>query len=62
MRLTHIFFCQDLIIDSIYAGVIKGRMDQKRQLLEVHYTLGRDVERSTIPQLQGNSHLGTVMA
>eukprot|EP01113_Clastostelium_recurvatum_P016555 TRINITY_DN1949_c0_g1_i2.p1 TRINITY_DN1949_c0_g1~~TRINITY_DN1949_c0_g1_i2.p1 ORF type:complete len:286 (-),score=82.16 TRINITY_DN1949_c0_g1_i2:66-860(-) len=41
---------EDLIIESIYAGVIKGKLDQKEQHLEVEYSIGRDI----LPeQLQG---------
>lgn len=35
---------EDLIIDSIYQGVIQGRIDQRNAQLEVLYTIGRDVQ------------------
>jgi len=42
---------EDLIIEAIYAGVIKARMDQSKQLLEVRYTLGRDIQISELSKL-----------
>ncbi|XP_067950946.1 COP9 signalosome complex subunit 7b-like [Watersipora subatra] len=42
---------EDLIIEAIYAGVIKARMDQNHQRLEVNYVIGRDVEKSKLPEL-----------
>ncbi|XP_067006696.1 COP9 signalosome complex subunit 7b [Anabrus simplex] len=34
---------EDLIIESIYCGIIHGKLDQKNRQLEVDYTIGRDV-------------------
>lgn len=34
---------EDIIIDAIYANVIKGTMDQKNSQLEIDQTIGRDV-------------------
>jgi len=34
---------EDLIIDAIYLDVIRGKLDQKEQQLEVEYTMGRDL-------------------
>lgn len=34
---------EDLIIDSIYAGLISGKMDQRGQIFRVQGTVGRDV-------------------
>ncbi|TPX44048.1 hypothetical protein SeMB42_g03184 [Synchytrium endobioticum] len=34
---------EDLIIDAIYNGVIKGKLDQKKSSLEVEYAMGRDL-------------------
>ena len=39
---------EDLIIDAIYQEVIIGKLDQKEQQFDVEYTMGRDVEASTI--------------
>jgi COP9 signalosome complex subunit 7 len=35
---------EDLIIDAIYAGVLRGKLDQAAAQLHVEYTLGRDIE------------------
>ncbi|KAJ7665867.1 hypothetical protein DFH06DRAFT_1185246 [Mycena polygramma] len=34
---------EDLIIDAIYLDVLRGRLDQKQEQLEVEYTMGRDL-------------------
>ncbi|XP_014672345.1 PREDICTED: COP9 signalosome complex subunit 7b-like [Priapulus caudatus] len=34
---------EDLIIEVIYANVVRGKLDQKRQCLEIDYTIGRDI-------------------
>jgi len=34
---------EDLIIDSIYLGLLEGKLDQKEEQLEVRYTMGRDL-------------------
>ena len=39
---------EDLIIDAIYLDILRGKLDQKEAQLEVEYTMGRDVEASTI--------------
>ncbi|KAF8635279.1 hypothetical protein AX17_003960 [Amanita inopinata Kibby_2008] len=35
---------EDLIIDAIYLDVLRGKLDQKEEQLEVEYTIGRDLE------------------
>jgi len=42
---------EDLIIDAIYLDVIRGKLDQKEQQLEVEYTMGRDLEPGKIEDL-----------
>ncbi|KAH8042219.1 hypothetical protein HPB51_021303 [Rhipicephalus microplus] len=34
---------EDMIIDVIYADVVRGKLDQKNNQLEVDYTIGRDI-------------------
>ncbi|XP_048861037.1 COP9 signalosome complex subunit 7b-like isoform X2 [Brienomyrus brachyistius] len=34
---------EDLFIDAVYADVIRGKLDQRRQLLELEACIGRDV-------------------
>jgi len=35
---------EDLIIYAIYQGIIQGSLDQRKQMLEVEFTMGRDVK------------------
>ncbi len=42
---------EDLIIETIYAGVLQGRLNQKEQLLRVHDFLARDVKPSDVDEL-----------
>jgi COP9 signalosome complex subunit 7 len=35
---------EDLIIDAIYLDVLRGKLDQSKELFEVEYTMGRDLE------------------
>ncbi|XP_071945062.1 COP9 signalosome complex subunit 7b-like [Antedon mediterranea] len=39
---------EDLFIETIYAGVIEGKLDQKNQQLEVDYAIGRDMRQEAI--------------
>jgi len=39
---------EDLIIECIYQELIKGKLDQKSQQLEVDFAIGRDVPREKI--------------
>ncbi|KAJ3158428.1 hypothetical protein HDU86_002897 [Geranomyces michiganensis] len=40
---------EDLVIDSIYQDLIRGKLDQNRKCLEVEYAMGRDLR----PQDEG---------
>ncbi|KAG8939036.1 hypothetical protein FRC00_014239, partial [Tulasnella sp. 408] len=42
---------EDLIIDAMYQDVLKGRLDQKEQQLELEYTMGRDIRPGQLEQL-----------
>ncbi|KAF6742897.1 hypothetical protein DFP72DRAFT_1021566 [Ephemerocybe angulata] len=42
---------EDLIIDAIYQDIIRGKLDQKEEQLEVEYTMGRDVEPGKVDEL-----------
>eukprot|EP01132_Coremiostelium_polycephalum_P011222 gene11222-13748_t len=37
---------EDLIIDSIYQNIIRGKLDQKNKHLEIEFAIGRDVPPS----------------
>ncbi|KAK7462836.1 hypothetical protein VKT23_007413 [Stygiomarasmius scandens] len=42
---------EDLIIDAIYLDILRGKLDQKEEQLEVEYTMGRDLEPGKLEQL-----------
>jgi len=42
---------EDLIIDAIYADILRGKLDQARSLFEVDYALGRDVKIEDLPTI-----------
>jgi len=42
---------EDLIIDSIYQGVIKGKLDQKFKQLEIDFAIGRDIRPGQVAQM-----------
>jgi COP9 signalosome complex subunit 7 len=42
---------EDLIIDAIYLDILRGKLDQKEQQLEIEYTMGRDLEPGKIEEV-----------
>jgi len=42
---------EDLIIEAIYQGVIQGSLDQKKQQLEVEFTMGRDIKPESLDNM-----------
>jgi len=42
---------EDLIIDAIYQGIIQGSLDQKKQQLEVEFTMGRDLKPDSLEKM-----------
>jgi len=42
---------QDLIIDAIYADIIRGKLDQKNQQLELDFAVGRDIRPEHIHEI-----------
>jgi len=42
---------EDLIIESIYQGVFKGKLDQKLHQLEVDFAIGRDIRPGQVQQM-----------
>jgi len=42
---------EDLIIDTIYIGLIKGKLDQKKQVFEVEFAIGRDIGPDDVNQM-----------
>jgi len=46
-----LFAVQDLIIEAVYADIVRGKLDQKHQLLEVDYAIGRDIQPHNIHEI-----------
>lgn len=42
---------EDLIIEVIYADIIRGKLDQQNQQLEVDYAIGRDIRPEAITEV-----------
>jgi len=51
LEVANVRALEDLIIEVIYADVIRGKLDQKKQQLEVDYAIGRDIRSEFIPQM-----------
>ncbi|ETS61862.1 hypothetical protein PaG_03969 [Moesziomyces aphidis] len=57
LGIAHTRELEDLIIESVYAGLITGRLDQVQSRFEVHHVQGRHVAPPThtvLPSLSGN--------
>lgn len=39
---------EDLVIEAVYANVLRGSLDQRNQLLEVDYSIGQDIQRQDL--------------
>uniref|UniRef100_A0A8C6X7L3 COP9 signalosome subunit 7B n=1 Tax=Naja naja TaxID=35670 RepID=A0A8C6X7L3_NAJNA len=39
---------EDLIIEAVYTDIIQGKLDQRNQVLEVDFCIGRDIQRKDI--------------
>ena len=35
---------EDTIIEAIYAGIIRGKLDQEQQVIEIIFSIGRDID------------------
>eukprot|EP00741_Cyanophora_paradoxa_P006755 tig00001038_g6533.t1 len=44
---------EDLVIDAIYQGLVKGKLDQKCKHLEVHFAIGRDIRPGEVEKMMG---------
>lgn len=42
---------EDLIIEVIYADIIRGKLDQKHQQLEIDYAIGRDIRPDNVKEI-----------
>ncbi|XP_057304561.1 COP9 signalosome complex subunit 7a-like isoform X2 [Hydractinia symbiolongicarpus] len=39
---------KDLIIEAVYADILKGKLDQREERLEVDFVIGRDIQQQNI--------------
>ena len=53
LETTSIRALEDLIIDAMYAELVRGKLDQKKQQFEVQYTSGRDLQPGQLEKLLG---------
>jgi len=51
LGLANVRELEDLIIDCVYAGVIKGKLDQKEQRFQVDWTMGRDIRPGQVEEM-----------
>lgn len=51
-KLSNVRELEDFIIDCIYEGLLKGKLDQKRQRLEIEYSKGRDISKKNITAMK----------
>eukprot|EP01112_Ceratiomyxa_fruticulosa_P016751 TRINITY_DN5101_c0_g1_i1.p1 TRINITY_DN5101_c0_g1~~TRINITY_DN5101_c0_g1_i1.p1 ORF type:complete len:266 (-),score=57.34 TRINITY_DN5101_c0_g1_i1:182-979(-) len=51
LDLSNVRELEDLIIDCIYQGIIKGKLDQKQQHIEVDFAVGRDIVPERLDQM-----------
>jgi len=56
LGLNNVRELEDLIIDSIYLGLIHAKLDQKHSRLELDYAVGRDVTVQQIDQMISHFH------
>jgi COP9 signalosome complex subunit 7 len=56
LQIDNIRELEDLIIDSFYADIIKGKLDQLNNQLEVSFAIGRDVTDENIDEILDTLH------
>ncbi|ETW01603.1 hypothetical protein H310_06242 [Aphanomyces invadans] len=42
---------EDIVIDTIYSGLVEGQLDEKNEVFESSYSVGRDVQLSDIDDM-----------
>ncbi|XP_037065941.1 COP9 signalosome complex subunit 7b isoform X2 [Peromyscus leucopus] len=47
---------EDLIIEAVYTDIIQGKLDQRNQLLEVDFCIGRDIRKKDISDIVKTLH------
>nr|XP_014337563.1 PREDICTED: COP9 signalosome complex subunit 7a isoform X1 [Bos mutus] len=48
LALRNVRQLEDLVIEAVYADVLRGSLDQRHQRLEVDYSIGRDIQRQDL--------------
>lgn len=48
LALRNVRQLEDLVIEAVYADVLRGSLDQRNQRLEVDYSIGRDIQRQDL--------------
>lgn len=51
LRVSNIRELEDLIIEAFYADIIKGKLDQLNNQLEIDFAIGRDVTDEKIDEI-----------
>jgi COP9 signalosome complex subunit 7 len=51
LDVSNLRILEDLIIEAIYADIIRGKLDQRHQWLEVDYAIGRDIRPENITEI-----------
>lgn len=51
LDIKHVRDLEDMIIEAIYGDIIHGKLDQKKQQLEVDYAIGRDIRQGNVTDL-----------
>ncbi|XP_052578565.1 LOW QUALITY PROTEIN: COP9 signalosome complex subunit 7a-like [Peromyscus californicus insignis] len=48
LALRNVRQLEDLVMEAVYADVLRGSLDQRNQRLEVDYSIGRDIQRQDL--------------
>ncbi|XP_057304560.1 COP9 signalosome complex subunit 7a-like isoform X1 [Hydractinia symbiolongicarpus] len=48
LGLSNLRQIEDLIIEAVYADILKGKLDQREERLEVDFVIGRDIQQQNI--------------
>lgn len=51
LAINNIRELEDLIIEAFYANIIKGKLDQLNNQLEIEYSIGRDVTNEQVDEI-----------
>jgi len=51
LGLDHVRDLEDLVIDCMYAGLIKGKLDQNEQRFQVDWAMGRDIRPGQVEDM-----------